>query len=47
MNRYYEQAPISTAEDDVKSARLWLVEKADAVMTRALDLLGIEVPSKM
>ena len=47
MNRYYEQAPISTAEDNVKSARLRLVEKADAVMTRALDLLGIEIPSKM
>ena len=47
LNRYYEKAPISTAEDNVKSARLWMIEKADAVMTRALDLLGIEIPAKM
>lgn len=47
MNRYYEKAPISTAPDNVRSARLWLIEKADFVMTRALDLLGIEIPSKM
>jgi len=47
LNRYYEKAPISTAEDSVKSARLWMIEKADFVMTRALDLLGIEIPAKM
>lgn len=47
LNRYYENAPISTAPDDVRSARLWLIGKADFVMTRALDLLGIEIPAKM
>ena len=47
MNRYYENAPISTADDDVKAARLWLVEKAAFVLERGLDLLGIEIPDKM
>jgi arginyl-tRNA synthetase len=47
MNRYYEQAPISTAEDEVRAARLWLVERAAKVLERGLDLLGIEIPDKM
>jgi arginyl-tRNA synthetase len=47
LNRYYEKTPISTAEDTERSARLWLIDKADFVLKRALDLLGIEVPSKM
>ena len=47
MNRYYENAPITTAEDNVKAARLWLVEKAATVLERGLDLLGIEIPEKM
>lgn len=47
MNRYYEKAPITSATDSERSARLWLVEKADFVLTRALDLLGIEIPGKM
>lgn len=47
MNRYYENAPITTAEDNVKAARLWLVAKAATVLERGLDLLGIEIPEKM
>ena len=47
MNRYYENAPISSADDEVKAARLWLVAKAATVLERGLDLLGIEIPDKM
>ena len=47
LNRYYEKTPISQAEDKERSARLWLVEKADFVLTKALDLLGVEIPDKM
>ncbi|MBQ8157038.1 arginine--tRNA ligase [Candidatus Saccharibacteria bacterium] len=47
LNRYYEKAPISSADEATKSARLWTIEKADSVLTRALELLGIEVPAKM
>jgi arginyl-tRNA synthetase len=47
MNRYYENAPISSAEDSVRAARLWLVEKAAFVLERGLDLLGVEIPEKM
>jgi arginyl-tRNA synthetase len=47
MNRYYENAPISTADDSVRAARLWLVSCAATVLERGLDLLGIEVPERM
>ena len=47
LNRYYEKAPISTAEPAARSARLSLMEKADVVLSRALDLLGLEVPDRM
>ena len=47
LNRYYEKAPISTAEPVARSARLSLMEKADVVLSRALDLLGLEVPDRM
>ena len=47
LNRYYEKTPISQADDVERSARLWLVEKADFVLSHALNLLGIEIPSKM
>jgi arginyl-tRNA synthetase len=47
MNRYYEQAPISSAEDEVRAARLWVVKRAATVLERGLDLLGIEIPDKM
>ena len=47
LNRYYEKTPISQAEDKERSARLWMVEKADFVLAKALDLLGVEIPEKM
>lgn len=47
MNRYYENAPISTAADEVRSARLWTVAMAATVLERGLDLLGIEIPERM
>ncbi len=47
LNRYYEKTPISQADDKERSARLWLIEKADYVLTKALDLLGVEIPDKM
>ena len=47
LNRYYEKTPISSADEMERSARLWLIECADFVLARALDLLGIEIPSKM
>lgn len=47
LNRYYEKTPISSAEPMEKSARLELIKQADQVLTRALNLLGIEIPSKM
>ena len=47
LNRYYEKTPISSADEVERSARLWLIECADFVLARALDLLGIEIPSKM
>ena len=47
MNRYYENAPISSAETEVKAARLWTIARAATVLERGLDLLGILVPDKM
>ena len=47
LNRYYEKTPISQAEPMERSARLEMIAKADQVLARALDLLGIEIPSKM
>ncbi len=47
LNRYYEKTPITSASDAERSARLWMIGCADFVLARALDLLGIEIPSKM
>jgi arginyl-tRNA synthetase len=49
MNRYYEQTPIAQpgVSDEEKAARLGLLKKVSQIFTHALDLLGIEVPSKM
>ena len=47
LNRYYENAPISTAEPAVKAARLWAIQRAATVLERGLDLLGIQIPDKM
>ena len=47
LNRYYEKTPITSASDIERSARLWTITCAEFVLSRALDLLGIEIPSKM
>jgi len=49
LNRYYETTPIATGEvsDTERSARLGVLAKVGAVITHALDLIGIEVPEKM
>ena len=47
LNRYYEKTQITQADDVARSARLDLMEKMNFVMTRALGLLGLEIPEKM
>ena len=47
LNRYYENAPITSAEPAVKAARLWTIQRAATVLERGLDLLGIQIPDKM
>ena len=47
LNRYYEKTPILQASDVERSARLAVIRKADFVLARALDLLGIEIPAAM
>lgn len=49
MNRYYEQTPIATSgvETGVKEARLKLLTQVAYVFNHALNILGIEVPSRM
>ena len=49
MNRYYEQTPIATNEVEagVKEARLKLLTQVAYVFNHALNILGIEVPSRM
>lgn len=47
LNRYYEKTPILQAETKERSARLDLVSKADLVLSRALGMLGVEIPARM
>ena len=49
MNRYYETTPIATADvsDGVKAARLALLKQVAYVFKHALDIPGIQIPSRM
>lgn len=49
LNRYYEQTPVATKDvpDKIKQARLDVLTRVSIIFTRALDILGIEVPSRM
>lgn len=47
MNRYYEQVRILDAPDHERSARLVVLARVSHVFTHGLNLLGIEVPSRM
>ncbi|MDR1032493.1 MAG: arginine--tRNA ligase [Candidatus Nomurabacteria bacterium] len=47
LNQYYEQNPVNSAEAATRSARITVLKKVSQVMVHALDILGIEVPSRM
>ena len=49
MNRYYENTPVATADvpAGIKAARLHLLRQVAYVFQHALDILGIQIPSRM
>ncbi|QQK07527.1 arginine--tRNA ligase [Miniphocaeibacter halophilus] len=47
FNRFYNSCPISSAEENLKSARLLLTYATKVVLTTSLNLLGIAAPEKM
>jgi arginyl-tRNA synthetase len=47
FNDFYESVPVLKAEEDVKNARLVLVQAVRTVLRNALYLLGIDAPDKM
>jgi len=49
MNRYYEVTPVATGDvtDEQKAARLGVIVKVSHIFTHGLNLLGIEVPTRM
>ena len=47
FHSYYEKVPVLTAQEPDKSARIALLEAIRTVMSRGLDLLGVEVPREM
>lgn len=49
MNRYYESTPVATGDVTAvqKQVRLGVLKKVSHVFTHGLDLLGIEIPSRM
>lgn len=49
LNRYYENTPVAIGDvtEIEKQARLNLLQKVSQIFSNGLDLLGIEVPSKM
>ena len=49
MNRYYENTPVATdgVPAGVKAARLRLLQRVAYVFKHALDILGIQIPSRM
>jgi len=47
FNDFYECVPVLKANEDVKNARLVLVEAVRTVLKNALYLLGMEAPEKM
>jgi arginyl-tRNA synthetase len=47
FNEFYESLPVLKAEEEVKNARLVLVEAVRTVMKNALYLIGMEAPEKM
>lgn len=47
LNRYYESVNIVNSEDMEKGARIWLLKLVYQVLESSLEILGIEIPSKM
>lgn len=47
LNRYYENAPILQADENIKNSRLWLVQIVGQVLESGLDILGIPSPEVM
>ena len=46
-NDYYHQAPVISAEEDIKNARLGLLKAASQTLKNGLNLLGIEALKEM
>jgi arginyl-tRNA synthetase len=47
FNRYYENTPVLKSEPSIRTARLDVLRQFVQVVTHALNILGIGVPSKM
>jgi len=47
FNDFYESCPILRAEENVKSARIGLIEATKIVLKNSLSILGIEAPERM
>jgi arginyl-tRNA synthetase len=47
LNRYYETTRVAESEPHEKTARLSVLKKVSHVFTHGLNILGIEVPSRM
>jgi arginyl-tRNA synthetase len=47
LNRYYEEVNIINSEDKEKEARIWLLKFTYKVLESSLEILGIQIPSKM
>jgi arginyl-tRNA synthetase len=47
LNRYYEEVNIVKSETEERVARIWLLKFTYKVLESSLELLGIQIPSKM
>ncbi len=47
FNKFYHQCPVIQAEEDLRSARLALIDSVRQVLVNGLCLLGIEAPQEM
>lgn len=47
LNRYYEEVNIINSEENEKAARVWLLKLVYKNLESSLEILGIQIPSKM
>ena len=47
FNKFYHQCPVIQAEENVRNARLALIDAVRQVLVNGLWLLGIEAPKEM